>query len=43
LAEENDAIATCKSTEDKIKKMHHDFAEYQKQKHEEHNRVVADT
>jgi hypothetical protein len=41
LVEENDAAH--KTAEEQIEKMHHDFAEYQKQKCEERNWVIAGT
>jgi len=40
LAKENDA--TCKTAEEQIKKMCHDFEDYQKWKRAKRNKVVAD-
>jgi predicted nucleic acid-binding Zn-ribbon protein len=39
LAEENEAAR--KTVEEQIEMMRHDFRDYQKKKHDEHNKVVA--
>ena len=40
MVKENDFAR--KTTEEQIKKMRHDFEDYRKQRHDEHNKVVVD-